>query len=109
MSTQKLPKDIWAHIRSFSDPNEPTPTATIIKDLHFCSDHGVYHFSHGGRDGDASTVVFVLHAHLKKISRCNFWGDHAYRTTPVDYLRFVHIDRDAYAIKVSEFRFEYPD
>ncbi len=34
-----LPKDVWAHIRSFSGDTayEPTPTAKLFKDLTFIS------------------------------------------------------------------------
>ncbi len=82
-----------------------------MKDLHFCSDHRVYNFPHCGRDGYASTVVFALYAHFKKISGYNMiWlGDNSYRTVHVDYLRFVHINRDGYAIKASEPQLEYQD
>ena len=106
MTCPALPKSIWTHIRSFSGDTgyEPTPSAKLVKDLHFWDDHGDYNFPHCGRDGYASMVVFALHAHLKKISKYNMvcLGDHVYRTTLVNYLRFVHIDRDGYAIKASE-------
>ena len=99
----KLPKDLRSDIRSFSGDTgyEPTPTATLMKDLHFWVDHGTYIFPQFGIDGYVSTVVFVLHAHFKQISRYNMaWlGDNAYKTAPIDCLRFVHIDRDGFLIK----------
>ena len=109
---QTLPRELWSHIRSYSGDTyyEPTPTASILKDLFFFSDYGDYNFPHCGRDGYVSTVVFALHAHFKKISRYNqtMFGDHTYGTVPVDYLRFVHVDRDGYAIKAVGPRLPHP-
>ena len=61
MSTPKLPKDIWAHIRSFSGPNESTPTAELIhRDIAVRDDStGTWPFPFG-RDGYASTVYLAL-------------------------------------------------
>ena len=74
-----------------------------MKDSLFSVDHGEYQFPHCGRDGYVSTVLFASHAHFKKISRYNMiWlGDNAYKTAPIDYFRFVHIDRDGFLIKAS--------
>ena len=62
MDIPRLPKDVWAHIRSFSGPNEPTPTAEIINDSVLVRDdtNGACLFPDFGRDGYASTVVLAL-------------------------------------------------
>ena len=120
MSTPKLPKDLWKHIRSFSGDTgyEPTPSAKLIKKIHFWVDHGECIFPHYGIDGYVSTVVCSLETKFRKISGYNIidmlnhrWrlGDHPYSTVSADYLRFVHIDRDGYFIKVSEHHSGYPD
>ena len=81
-----------------------------LKRFNFFSDYGHYNFPHCGRDGYVSTVVFALRAHFKKVSRYNqtMFGDHTYGTVPVDYLRFVHVDRDGYAIKALGPRRPHP-
>ena len=60
MLCPKLPKDIWAHIRSFSGDTgyEPTPIATLIKRDILVQDDtaGKWPFPFG-RDGYASSVV----------------------------------------------------
>ena len=95
MLYSKLPKDIWAHIRSsFGDTDhEPTPTANLIKrDILVRDDTaGTWVFPFG-RDGYASTVVLALNpAYFVGGQSSSDWlWSYPTRT----YIRILHLNYD---------------
>ncbi len=100
----KLPKVIWAHIRSFSGDTgyEPTPTAKLIsRDLVVRDDSaGTWQFPFG-RDGYASTVVLAF-------SPAFFLKREPWRwefMLPSSYIRILHLNYDGrggYPIRASQ-------
>ena len=100
MYTPKLPKDIWAHIRSFSGDTgyEPTPTAKLIsRDLVVRDDSaGTWQFPFG-RDGYASTVVLAFSPAFF-LKRERGWLS---RDTS-SYIRILQLTPDGYLTRASK-------
>ena len=92
MSTPKLPKDIWALIRSFSGDTgyEHTPTAELIsRDIIVRDDTAGTRRFPFGRDGYASTVFLALNPAYFVCKR-DWSSSYPTRT----YIRFLHLDYD---------------
>ena len=95
MSTPEIPKDIWAHIRSFSGDTgyEPTPTAELIsRDILVRDDTaGTWVFPFG-RDGYASTVVLALNPTYFVGKQAP--GDWLWSYPNKTFIRVLHLDYD---------------
>ncbi len=118
----ELPKNIWSYIRSFSGPNEPTPTAQLMKFVKYYNDHnGLVQFPHCDRDGYASSVFYTIGGvrFLKPCQKCRDTNctiryfdqscEKSKKDTQIQYLRLAHVDSEGYFIRAPKHPFGYQE
>jgi hypothetical protein len=95
----QLSKDIWSLIRTFSGPNERTPTAEIIgRDIMVRDDsRGTWCFPHFSRDGYASTIVHAFSPAFFLKGRGWLW-----LPDTSSYIRVLHLTSDGYFVRASQ-------
>ena len=118
MACPKLPKDVWALIRSFSGDTAygQTATALLMYTLRFYDDSSGRYMFDFGLDGYSSTIVTISNGHFRKpmskcddefCATCNIrdWScvnARPHRVRPRSLLRILHIDSEGYLIRASK-------